>query len=172
MGAFVVVEEFATQRAHGYEPVGAGFVQPLDGIVHVVENRPPLVVANETLDPKEAGQSHAPRHRCHLVQAGRRIEDEVTGGDLEPVAAPGEQDEETFSVGAETSGRGVSLYSRTHVEDAVVQLKIPVVLPPVDPFDALTAELEREKLRVLRLEARVAELEDTIAALESAAARR
>src|SRR5450755_403738 len=67
--------------------VGTGLAEPLDRRVHVEQQGPLCIVADEALHPEHASQPYAARDRRDLMQAGGGIDDHVAGGKLDAVRA-------------------------------------------------------------------------------------
>ena len=77
-----------------------------------MQQRALAVVADQALDPEEAGRANPARDRRHLVKAGGRVDDHVAGAELDAVLAVGVLDLQLAAVilvgvGEEERGRHV-----------------------------------------------------------------
>jgi len=72
--------------------------EALDGDVHLEEHRAVAVIADHGLQPEERAETRAAGDGRDAVQAGRRIEDHVTGGEFDGFGAVGVLDDEFAAV--------------------------------------------------------------------------
>src|SRR5436190_21360190 len=62
--------------------LGLGWINPLDGSVEIEQQGALAVVSHHALDPEEGRDSDAARYWRHMMQAGRWIENHVSGRKL------------------------------------------------------------------------------------------
>jgi hypothetical protein len=87
----------------------------LDGGVEVEEQGSLPIVADHALDPEEAGDARASRHWLHAVQTSGRIEDHISGRQLDDVGAVAVFDDQlttlvVLRLGEEQGGGEVRAY--------------------------------------------------------------
>src|SRR5690606_7890656 len=86
------------RELHDGRMIGHLACEALNRDVHVEQQCATRVVADHALQPEERAYSDAARHRIDPVQARRRIQDHVTGRQLDALRAVGVFDHELSAV--------------------------------------------------------------------------
>jgi hypothetical protein len=93
--------------------IGEFLRDPLNGRVHVEEQRPSPVVSYQVLDPEERRDAGAARDRRDVMQARGRIEHEVTSWKLQAVDAVGVFDDQVSKCCGGCTAVAVSRHAST-----------------------------------------------------------
>ena len=73
------------------------FRQPLNRAIQLEQLLAPQIIANQALDPENAGHPHPTSHGSHAMPRRRGIDDQIAGGELGGLAAEVAVDDEFAS---------------------------------------------------------------------------